>query len=56
MSESDKKTVDKLLKDLQEYEMSLEAERNQISEERNMMQLQRFAVEETMMRSPNPCP
>lgn len=45
MSESDKETVDKLLKDLQDYEQQLEQERNQISEERGMMQLQQEAVE-----------
>ncbi|KAL3940350.1 MAG: hypothetical protein SGBAC_005101 [Bacillariaceae sp.] len=45
MSESDKETVDKLLKDLQDYEEQLEEERNQISEERDMMQLQQEAVE-----------
>lgn len=45
MSSSDKATVDKLLADLQQYEATLEKERNQLSEERDMMQLQQEAVE-----------
>jgi len=45
MSASDKAAVDKVLHDLQQYEAQLEQERNQLSEDRDMLLLQQESVE-----------